>query len=55
MKNDDFKLLRVFFADRWTDEQTEKWTGICDVRLAFATEKEHKKKRNFKTYSNFVA
>ena len=50
MKDDDFKLLRFFFADRWTDEQTEKWTGI-----AFATEKEHKKKRNFKTYSNFVA
>ena len=53
MKNDDFKLF--FFADGWTDEQTEKWTGIWDVKLAFAIEKEHKKKRNFKTYSNFVA
>ena len=31
---DDFKLLRGF-----ADRQTEKWTDICDCRVALATEK----------------
>ena len=33
MKIDDFKLLRGF-----ADERTNKWTDICDCRVAFATE-----------------
>ena len=33
MKDDDFKLLRVF-EDRQTDEQTD----ICECRVAFTTE-----------------
>ena len=37
MKDDDFKLLKGF-ALRQTDGQTDKWTDICDCRVAFATE-----------------
>ena len=39
MKDDDFKLLRGF-ADKWTNEQMNKRTDICDFRVAFATEDE---------------
>ena len=33
MKDDDFKLSRG--SD---DERTDRWTDICDCRVAFATE-----------------
>ena len=47
LKDDDFKLLRGF-----EDRQTDKWTDICECRVAFTTEKHFK---HFKIKQAYMA